>query len=157
MKKIAKLYKWELNNELYASIYFAAMLSIYSIEVLIHGESSVEIFVMLEMLIMCYIIALVQRKIFSDGSSYSGKPLVIRTLLWHGFSISVVIVSSFVFNWFEHLQPWAMGVFIANMMLCFILVWIGIHIVNKIDSKHLNDLLSHYQENVKNNKKESEL
>lgn len=157
MKKIAKLYTWELNNELYASIYFSTMLGIYSIEVLLHGEKSVEILIMLEMMIVCYIIALLQRKVFSDGSSYSGKSQIIRTLLWYGFSISLVIVSCFVFNWFEHLQSWAMGVFIANMVLCFILLWIGINIVNKIDTKHLNDLLSRYQENIKNNEKESEL
>lgn len=157
MKKFARLYKWELNNELYASIYFAAMLSIYSIEVLLHGERSVDIFIMLQMIIVCYIITLFQRKVFSDDSRYSGKSLVIRTLLWYGFSISMVVVSCFVFNWFEHLQSWAMGVFIAVMLLCFILVWIGLHFLNKIDTKHLNELLSHYQENVKNDGKENDL
>lgn len=157
MKKIAKAYKWELDTELYASIYFAAMLCIYSIEILLKGERSVDIFIMLEMLTVCYIIALIQRKIFSDDSKYSGKTLIIRTLLWYGISILLVVVSSFVFNWFEYLQVWAMGVFVATMILCFVMVWIGLLIVNKIDTKHLNNQLSHYQEGVKNYKEERKL
>ena len=157
MKKISQLYKWELNNELYASIYFVTMLSIYSIEILLHGERSVDIFIMLEMLSVCYIIALIQRTIFSEGLKYIGKSMICRTVLWYGISIFVIIVSSFEFNWFKYLQSWAMGVVISTMVLCFVLVWIGIHIVNKIDTKHLNDLLNNYQGNVKNNGKESDL
>ena len=153
MKKIAKLYKWELNNELYGSMYFAAMLSIYSIEVLLQGQRSVDIFIMLELMSVCYIIALVQRKIFSEALSYNGKSMLIRTLLWYGSSIFIMVGSCFIFNWFQHMQSWAMGVFVATMILCFVLIWIGIRIMNKMDTKHLNNLLSNYQEN---NRKESD-
>lgn len=70
------------------------------------------------------------------------------------FSILLVVGSCFVFNWFQDLQGWAMGVFIASMVACFIFVWIGVQLVNKMDTKELNDQLSHYQK-VKNKGEES--
>ncbi|MBC8060529.1 MAG: hypothetical protein H7Y18_07675 [Clostridiaceae bacterium] len=157
MKKIAKLYKWEFNNELYASIYFVTMLGIYSIEVLLNGERSIDIFIMLEMLCVCYIIAIIQRKVFSESSRNMERFMKLRTLLWYGLSSFVLVLSCFVFNWFEYLQSWAMGVFIVSMVIGFVFIWIGIRIINKIDTKHLNDLLSNYQENSKSNGRESDL
>ncbi len=151
MKKIAKLYKWEFYNELYASIYFVAMLTFYSIFVLIQGERSVDIFIMLEMSIASYIISVFQRKVMSDDSSYSGNSLRNRKIIWYAISIAVIVISSVVFNWFEDLQPWAMGAFIANMLIFMIFVRISIHIVNKMDTKKLNNQLSHFQENIKIN------
>ncbi|MBC7959783.1 MAG: hypothetical protein H7X94_07945 [Vallitaleaceae bacterium] len=146
MRKFAKLYKWELNNELYASIYFAAMLSIYCIEVLLHGERSVDIFVMLQMIIVCYFIALVQWRIFSEDTSYRGRSLILRTVVWYGISMVLLVGACLAFQWFKDLQPWAMWVFIACMELCFFLIWLGIQVFNKMDTKQLNNLLSHYQE-----------
>ena len=150
MKKLLKLYKWELNNELYASIYFAAMLSIYGLEVLLHGERSVDIFIMLEMLIVCYTIALIQKIIFTDHSNYTGKSLIVRTSVWLVISVILVLVASLLFDWFSNLQSWSRGVFVATMTLCFVMIWVGIHIANKIDTKHLNNMLSNYQKNSLN-------
>lgn len=145
MKRFLKLYKWELNNELYASIYFAAMLSIYSLEVLLHGERSVDIIIMLEMIIVCYTIALIQKIMFTDHSNYVGKSLIVRTVVWLAISVILVIVPGVLLDWFSDLQAWAMGVFVATMTLCFAMIWIGIHIANKIDTKNLNNMLSNYQ------------
>ena len=149
MKGIFKLYKWELNNELYTGLYFASMLSMYSIEVLLHGERSVDILIMLEMLCVCYIVSIVQKIIFTDDSNFKGKSLIIRTIVWFVFSILLITTASFLFHWFVNLQLWALGAFIACMVICFIIIWTGMHIANRIDTKNLNHMLSNYQEKRK--------
>lgn len=156
MKKFFKFYKWELNNELYASIYFASMLSIYSIQSLVYGERTVDIFVMLEMLTSGYIISLLQTFIFNKLSNYNRKTLITRTIIWHALSILVVVAFCLAFNWFKNMHSWDIPVFIISMAFCFFLVWLGIQIVNEKDTKELNSLLNRYQENNKNKEKVNE-
>jgi len=150
MKGILRLYyKWELNNELFACFYFTAILCMYSIEVLMQGERSIDIFIMLEMLLVSYAIAIVQTSIFSDDSNYSKKALIVRTIIWFFVAMILVFITSIIFQWFANLQTWAMGVFMVYMVLLLIALWIGIHIANKFDTKVLNNMLSHYQEKKK--------
>ena len=149
MKKFFKYYKWELNNELYASIYFASMLSVYSILRLVHGERSVDIFIMLEMLISSYIVSLLQSFIFNSTRIYNRKTLIKRTLIWHVLSTVVVLSFSLAFHWFNSMNTWEMILFILAMISCFFLVWLGIQIANEKDTKELNHLLNKYQENNK--------
>ena len=149
MKKFFKYYKWELNNELYASIYFASMLSVYSILRLVHGERSVDIFIMLEMLISSYIVSLLQSFIFNSTRIYNRKTLIKRTLIWHVLSTLVVLSFSLAFHWFNSMNTLEMILFILAMISCFFLVWLGIQIANEKDTKELNHLLNKYQENNK--------
>lgn len=149
MKKFLRYYKWELQNELYTCIYFVAILSMYSILVLIHGERSVDILVMLEMLLVCYVVSIFQKVIFSEEACYSRKELGVRTLIWFLFSMVSVISMSIVLKWFDDMRPWVLGAFSAYLVLCFFAIWIGIHIANKIDTKNLNLMLSQYQDKRK--------
>ena len=149
MKVFLKYYKWELHNELYASIYFAAMLFMYSILVFVQGERSVDIFVMLEMLLVCYVMAIMQKVILSEDTSYSKNTLIARTSIWFVFSLVFVITMSLVFQWFADMGTWALGAFIAYMVIGFIAIWIGIFIANKVDTKNLNNMLNQYQEKRK--------
>ena len=147
MKKFfLRYYKWELATDFWAGGYFAAMLSMYIIEILIKGERSVDIFIMLEMFMMCYVIAFAQRFLFSEDRTYNSNSLILRTVIWFVFPIFLVIISSLGFRWFADMQPWCMPVFIIFMTTCFITVWIGINIVNKIDTKNLNIMLEEYKQ-----------
>lgn len=149
MKGFLRFYKWELNNEMFCSFYFVAMLSMYSIEMLLHGVKNINIFIMLEMLFLGYALSLVQKITFSNDSNANRKVLLVKTIIWFVSSLLLIIVSSIMFQWFVNLQTWAMGVFIGYMVLFLIAIWVGIHIANKIDTKNLNDMLSHYQEKSK--------
>jgi uncharacterized protein YacL len=149
MKKFFKFYKWELNNELYASIYFAGMLSVFSILSLVHGERAVDIFIMLEMLISSYIVSLLQSFIFNSTRIYNRITLIKRTLIWHVLSTLVVVSFSLAFHWFNSMNTREMITFILAMISCFFLVWLGIQIANEKDTKELNHLLNRYQENNK--------
>ncbi|MPW25500.1 DUF3021 family protein [Alkalibaculum sp. M08DMB] len=145
MKKFFQFYKWELKNELYGCIYFAAMLSMYCILVLIHGGRNVDIFIMLQMLLVCYGISTFQMIIFSDENKYSKKELFIKLGLWFICSMILIIIISIIFNWFDSMETWAIGSFLIYMIICFIGIWVGIYITNKLDSKNLNQMLSNYQ------------
>ena len=149
MKGFLRFYKWELNNEMFCSFYFVAMLCMYSIEMLLHGKININIFIMLEMLLLSYALSLVQKIIFSNDSNANRKDLIIKTIIWFVSSLFLIIVASTIFQWFVDLQAWAMGLFIGYMVLFFFAIWVGIHIANKIDTKNLNDMLSHYQEKSK--------
>lgn len=149
MKGFLRYYKWELNNELFASIYFVALLSMYSIVILLDGKRSIDIFIMLEMLIVCYAISILQQIVFSDNHNYSTKSLIIRTVIWFLFSMFLVLISSILFHWFRELQTWALGAFMAFMAIFLIALWVGIHIANKIDTNKLNNMLINYQEQNK--------
>lgn len=146
MSKIEKLYKWELNNELYASIYFAMMLSIYSVVVLIHGERLVDIYVMIEMLVAGYLIALVQTAIFPSEGKYGKHAMTSRTFIWFICAMGISVGFSIVFGWFASLQAWALGAYVGCMLLGFGIIWLGIYFSNKRETKELNQLLSHYHE-----------
>lgn len=121
------------------------MLSLYSIEILFKNERNVDIFIMLEMFIICYIIAIVQRVLFTEYGTYSKKSLIIRTILWFVSPILLVAISSIGLKWFISMQTWCMPIFIIFMATCFVTVWIGIHIVNKVDTKNLNIMLEQYK------------
>jgi len=96
-----------------------------------------------------YALSLVQKITFSNDNNASRKILIVKTIIWFVSSLLLIIVSSIIFQWFVDLQTWAMGVFIVYMVLFLFAIWIGIHIANKIDTKNLNDMLSHYQEKSK--------
>ena len=103
MKKFLRLYMWELNNELFAGLHFAAMLTMYCIILLINGERSIDIMIIIEMMLVGYGISTFQMVIFSEDKNYSKKRLFVKTGMWFIFSMLLIIAISIIFQWFDHI------------------------------------------------------
>lgn len=129
----------------FMAIYFVAALAIYSVESLIIGEKTVNIFFMIEMLLVYYVTAVIQKMILPDNSFSEGSILKKRAVIWFLVSILITAMAAFLFPWFNGFPSWAPLVYIVFMTAGFIAMWAGILIIHQIDTKNLNDKLNYYQ------------
>lgn len=145
MNYFYQFYKWAMNTKLFMAIYFVAALAIYSVESLLIGVQNVNIFTMLEMVIVFFITATFQKIILPDNSFAEEHVLKKRTAMWFIVSVLITAISAYAFPWFEGFPNWAPIVFIIVLTLGFIAMWAGILMIHQIDTKKLNEKLNHYQ------------
>lgn len=145
MNYFYRFYRWGLNMKFFMAIYFVAALAIYSVESLILGVKTVNIFFMLEMLLVYYGTAVVQKIILPDNSFSKNPVLKTRAVLWFFVSVLISAMAAYLFPWFQDFPSWAPIVYILFMTAGFIAMWAGILIIHQIDTKKLNEKLNHYQ------------
>lgn len=150
MKKLIKWCNWELNNEFIACGYFAVMLSMYCIIELIFGEKDVNIFILLEMFLVNYLLATLQKLILDMDKDYSKKSFILRATLLSLTSIAVVVLVSRLGGWFNGMPLWAGPLVYAMLVLAFLTVWIIIDLGKKQDTKQLNEQLNNFKNKGKN-------
>lgn len=149
MKKLLKWCNWELNNEFISCGYFTVMLSMYCIIKLIIGKTEVNIFILLEMFLVNYLLATLQKLILDMDKDYSKKSFILRASLLSLSSIALVVIISRLGGWFYGMPLWAGPLVYVMLVLAFLTVWIIIDLGKKQDTKMLNEQLNNYKNKTK--------
>lgn len=146
MKNFIKLYKWAMNTKLHMAIYFVAILCVKCLCNFLTGIYTVDILTMVEMLLLMFFIASMESMILPDDikSRCTKKQLTMHTIYWVLLINLCVISCSIIFQWFPNLPLWAYIILLLFLQLGLILMWYGIHFIQKIDTNLLNEGLQNY-------------
>lgn len=145
MKQLITYLNWEMENEMRASGYFCVMLCCYGIVELVYGHHEMTFVTGVEMFLLCYVIATMQRLVLDEEKDYDKKSYYQRTIGLTMVSSVLTILCCHGFRWFEHRSFYA-ELFMYLCMICaYITVWILARLAKKYDTKQLNEQLIQYQ------------
>lgn len=145
MRWFRKMYVWAMNAKLFMALYFIVMVFALGIVVLLSGGDSVRLLTLLEMLLVCAVIAALQALWLSDGTDYSHGVFFGRSVLWIGVSTGLALGCALVFGWFAGYAAWSFAVFAALMLLTLPLTLVGIKFEQEADTIRLNGELKRFQ------------
>lgn len=146
MKKLIHFLNWDMKNEFLASGYFTAMLFIYIILKLIMGEWNVDVLVVIEMFIINYVLATINRFLLDDDRDYRPAEFVIRGVTINVIAVTSVVIVSICCNWFEGMPVWSAFILYAMIIIAYITVWVLKILDKKDDTDNLNQQLNKLKE-----------
>ena len=149
MKFFKRFYVWGMNAKLFMSIYFVAMAFLTGITIAFSGGESVKLLTLLQMLLVCMAIAVLQCVLLDDKTDYSKGIFFMRSVIWLAASTVLTVGAALLFGWFAGLLPacpWILGAF----MLCGLSASLfGLKCEQDADSVKLNAHLKAFKENAK--------
>lgn len=127
------------------SIYTLALIAVNGFAKWLMGERSITILTLVEMMLICFVIAVLEAWIFPEEGTWEGAAMIRRTILW-GLICNVGFIGGAVaFDWFSGISGWA-----AILLLLFLegglaAMWFAMHVALKKDTRQLNRKLQQYK------------
>lgn len=130
------------------SIYTLALIATNGFVKWLMGERSIAILTLLEMMLVCFAIALLESWIFPQEGDWKGAAMIRRTVLWGLICNVGFIGGAVVFHWFPGVPAWAVLLLIIFLEGGLGGMWFAMHVALKKDTEQLNKKLQQYK-NVK--------
>ncbi len=145
MKWFRKMYVLGMNAKLFMALYFIVMVFAQAVAVLLSGGDSIRLLTMLEMLMTCAVVAVLQWLLLSDSADYSGGVLFGRSVLWLLLSMAVITGAALLFQWFAGYPWWATVAFVVFMLLMLVMTLEGLKFEREAETVRLNSDLERYK------------
>ena len=143
MKQFLRFYAWGMEVKLYMSIYTAAIVAFQAITEALQGRFAVNVWIMLEMLLVSFVFAAIQYVILPAGE-WSSRG---RLAAWAVCANVLYIGSALVFGWFPGVPLWGNIVLVAMLEVSLWAIWFGEQVACWRDTRVLNRRLQKFQEN----------
>lgn len=144
MKGFQKFYLWGMHVKFYLGLYFAAMVALSGVITALYGGDSLRLTTLLQMLIVCLVVSLVQDRILPPELPIA-RLFFGRSIAFLACSSLLVALSAQLGGWFPGLPgwcPWAMG---GLMFVGCNALLVGMKFEQDADTLRLNRLLQSYQ------------
>lgn len=141
MKLLKKLFITEISVEIQTCVYYLCILFFYCMVQLVKGSSEVNIWIMLQILLVAYVCQYIYVFFGNiEEAGRVGKKEFMTQLVIYG----VYTAASYLGNWFDR-NPFIMGVFIVYLIIEYLLVSWVFYMKRKSDTKDLNELLEEFK------------
>lgn len=145
MNEFIKFYTWGIKMKFHMSIYTLALIAVNSFVKWLLGERSITILTLVEMMLICFAIAVLEAWIFPEEGTWEGAAMIRRTILWGLICNAGFIGGAVTFGWFSGIPGWA-----AILLLLFLegglaAMWFAMHVALKKDTRQLNRKLQQYK------------
>ena len=146
MNAFKKFYVWGMNAKFYMGLYFSAMVFLGGLIVWGFGGDSLGIFTLLQMLLLCMGIAVVQAAMLPDSTDFSRGILFGRSLCWLLLSAAATVGTAILGGWFAGLPGWCSWLMGGFIFLGLAATLIGLKFEQEADTLRLNDSLQRFQQ-----------
>ncbi len=146
MRWFRKLYVWSMNVKLFMAFYFLLILFALAVVEWISGGDSLKLLTLVEMLLACTVIGLIQEALLNDSVDYSKGVFFGRSIAWLILSTGATVGIGLLFGWFAAYPPWSLPAFIAFLLLSFTMTLLGLKFEQEADTVHLNERLRKFKE-----------
>ncbi|MFR2855083.1 hypothetical protein [Hungatella sp.] len=145
MNEFIRFYTWGIKMKFHMAIYTLALIATNGFVKWLMGERSITIPTLLEMMLVCFAIALLETWIFPEEGIWEGSAMVRRTVLW-----SLVCNTGFIgwnpgLDWFSGIPGWAAIVLLLFLEGGLAAMWFAMHVALKKDTEQLNQKLQLYK------------
>lgn len=145
MKWFRKMYVLAMNAKLFMALYFIVMVFAQAVAVLLGGGDSIRVLTMLEMLLTCALVALLQWLLLNDGADYTGGVLFGRSVLWLLLSTALAAGAALLFQWFAGYPWWATLAFSLFFLLMLVMTLEGLKFEREAETVRLNSDLEKFK------------
>lgn len=146
LKWFRKMYVWGMNAKLFMALYFIVMVFSLALATWAGGGDSIRLLTLLEMLLTCGVVAVLQALLLKDSADYSHGVLFGRSVLWLGLSAGIVVGAALLFQWFAGYPWWLLVAFVAFMLAMLIMTLEGLKFEQEADTVRLNSDLKRFKD-----------
>lgn len=145
MRAYMNFYRYIMHVKFHMAIYAVLMICLKGALDYLGGLDNIDTMIVFEMILVALVIAFFEAFIFPEGKDFEKSELVKRSACWAvGINI-IVIGAANLLNWFENRPTWHYIVLIVLIETVLVLMWIGIHVAERLDTKSLNEGLKNLQ------------
>ena len=148
MEDFKKFYVWGMNAKLYMGIYFAALVFLSGLLLVLYGVFTLSLYTLLQMLILSFAIALLQVWVLPISTDLSRGIFCVRSLLWLLFAHLCTGFCSMGFQWFSDLPPFLNWLLAVLMFLGCAATLLGLKFEQEADTTKLNDQLRRHKDTL---------
>lgn len=141
MDKLSKYIKIEADMEFFACVQGASMIFLYGCLRWFAGEPNVPFSVIFVQMVLGYVISWTQKLIFLREKRYSRLEYRMREVLWCAFPMILLMLTGYLFRWFEQTELWVEIIFYLLMLGYFIMLRFFLKYFYKEDTGEMNQLL----------------
>lgn len=145
MKGIKHYIKNEMDVEFFGSVHGISMIFVFGFFGWLNHVNSIPFKFILQMWIVGYIIAWLQKALFLGNRVYKKSQYKICTVIWNIGPVVILLISQMILGWFNNAPIWVMIAFDIIMAMYFPMLWISLAIFYKDDTNELNQLLSKFK------------
>lgn len=149
MNKLIKYLKTEIDVEFFTCVHCVGIVFWYAFLLYLNGIKEVSSLVLLEISILCYLIAWCQKLLFKTDIVYSKIEFKIRVLLWMFLPIVIIGVVMNIFGWFQQINMLYQIFFLLGVFIYMIIIWFVLEYFYREDTKKLNEMLEVIKEKNK--------
>lgn len=153
----SKLKRWirsEADVEFFCCVHAISMIFLYGLEIYLYGIKSVSFVIIFEMFLLSYVISWMQKLLFLREKIYSKLEFRVRAVSWSIGPIIITIIVGRVLRWYNGLPNWVEIVFIAIMLIYYLMIWIVLQMLCKDETDDLNQML--YEIKIINGKRKGD-
>lgn len=148
MKKWEQYVRIELEAEIMACVHGFAMAASYLIEKKITGLDGIGFWMMVEMGLLGWIFAWIQKLIFMGEKKYSRREYRLREAAWCLIPDILLIFAGQLFGWFRGMHWGYAAGFYVLMFFYYIVLWWMIKRFFRKETRRLNQWLEEYKESL---------
>lgn len=147
MKGIKYYIKNEMDVEFFGSVHGLSMIFVFGFYGWLNHVNSIPFKFIIQMWIVGYIIAWLQKVLFLGDRVYRKFQYKICTVIWNIGPIAILLISQMILGWFNNVPIWVMIAFDITMIVYFPMLWICLAIFYKDETNELNQLLRDFKKN----------
>ena len=145
MKGIKHYIKHEMDVEFFGSVHGLSIIFVFGFYGWLNHVDSIPFIFILQMWIVGYIIAWLQKGLFLGDRVYKKSRYKICTVIWNIGPIVILLIAQMILGWFNNAPIWVMIAFDLTMAMYFPMLWLCLAIFYKDDTNELNQLLSEFK------------
>lgn len=145
MKGIKHYIKHEMDVEFFGSVHGLSIIFVFGFYGWLNHVDSIPFIFILQMWIVGYIIAWLQKALFLGDRVYKKSQYKICTVIWNIGPIVILLIAQMILGWFNNAPIWVMIAFDLTMAMYFPMLWLCLAIFYKDDTNELNQLLSEFK------------
>lgn len=146
MKWFRKMYVWAMNIKLFMALYFVVIVFAVGMVELMTGNDSLKLLTLLEALLVCTVIGLLQGLLLNENTDYSHGMFFGRSVLWLALSTASAMGAALLFGWFAGYPVLSVFAFGAFLLFTLIFTLLGLKYEQDMDTVRLNDDLRRFKE-----------
>lgn len=134
MREFLRFYGWGLEVKRNMALYTLALIFFKGIVVLIQGGDSLGIWMMLQMMLACFALAVVQYALLSADCSLPRRQARCRTAVWAVCGNVLIAGGAVVFHWFVGVSPLGGAILLLLLEVMLFAMWYGERVACRRDA-----------------------
>lgn len=149
MSRLKRYIRLETDVEFFSCVHGVSMIFMYGFVNWFAGHSEVPFSLIVEMMILGYLSAWIQKGLFMKETAYSTAGNWIREISWCLIPYILMLIAGGLFGWFRQ-RPWGVPAAYYAVMLCyFVMVRIFVKFFYQEDTDEINRLIKKRRQSKK--------
>ena len=145
MEQFNRLYLWGVDTKYRMGLYFSAAVFFKGLVNVLLRSWTVEILILLEMLLACFVFACLESAIFPYVKEWPDEGRGRRVALWAALANLIFIGCAWGLHWFPGLPGWGGLLLIVFLEWALAAMWYALKLRKKLDTAALNRGLRRFQ------------